>query len=806
METVWWIIKQIWQKGLLYKDYKVVPYCPRCGTSLSSHEVALGYEKIKEPAIYVKFKILDPKFENTYLLVWTTTPWTLPGNVAIAINPKFTYAKLKIKEEYLILAKDRIKESGIEGEIINEFSGDNLVGLSYEPLYKFTETDKKAWFIISGDFVSIEEGTGLVHIAPAFGEEDMEVGKKNNLPVLLTVDEEGKFKLEIKKWAGMFVKETDPLIIKDLEDRNLFFKKELYEHDYPFCWRCNSPLLYYAKESWFINMQKVKKDLIINNQKINWIPDYLKEGRFGEWLKEIKDWALSRERYWGTPLPIWQCNKCNEKICIGSIEELNQKSKTKINDLHRPYIDEIKFKCQKCNGEMQRIPEVIDCWFDSGSMPLAQYHYPFENKNFIEKKEQFPADYISEAVDQTRGWFYTLHAISTLLGKGPVYKNVISLGHVLDEKGEKMSKSKGNVADPWEVIEKYGADATRWYFYTINQPGDAKLFSEKDIDGCLKRFIMILWNCLVFYETYTQKSKFQIPNSKHILDKWILSKLNGSIKTTTESLDKYDITLAGRIIERFIVDDLSQWYIRRSRLRFQKPKTQQELEEVSNTLNFLLLNISRTLAPFSPFLAEEIYQKLKTENMSESIHLYEWPKADKKLINKELEEKMKRARDIVTEALAQRAKHGIKVRQPLPRLKVKSKKLDEELIDLLKEEINIKEIVFDEKLEKEIELDAEITPELKEEGIFREYVRNTNELRKTQGFSPTDEVIGVTGSAFPSFYDEEYKKKALVISKETMKIEEAEAKGFRIKKIIIDNKEDFVGIKRAEKRSNKNYI
>jgi len=957
IETLWWIIKQIYKKGLLYKDYKVVPYCPRCGTSLSSHEVALGYKRIREPAIYVKFMVRNVRdvrnvqFEHakrsnkrsdqtlpTYLLIWTTTPWTLPGNVAVAVNPNFTYIKVKVGDEYLILAKGRMGSLGIEGEITEEIKGKDLLGLQYEPLYHTEVGPLYAW-VIAGDFVSLEEGTGLVHIAPAFGEEDLEAGKENNLPIILNVDEEGKFKKEVKQWAGMFVKDADPLIIENLRKRNLLFKEEVYEHDYPFCWRCDSPLLYYAKESWFINMQKVKKDLIRNNQKINWIPAHLKEGRFGEWLKELKDWAFSRERYWGTPLPIWQCQKCghlevigskkdllqqkfstnkyyilrhgqtiyqtkrkeimypwpeekpilltkegqnqikraarqlkNKKIdliyssdfprtrqtaeivaqelgvkiifdrrlrdvnlgiyhggkkedfyrdfpkipeslydrkppqgenwgevrkrmidCLSDIDKKHQNKtiliishgdplwlleglmeglddrklmKRKIQgtyittgewrkidykkvpldgqggiDFHRPYVDEIKFYCPKCQGLMERVPEVIDCWFDSGAMPFAQAHFPFacaqsqisklKSQNYKPPKS-FPADFICEAVDQTRGWFYTLLAISTLLGFGPPYKNVISLGHVLDEKGEKMSKSKGNVVDPWYIVEKYGADATRWYFYIVNQPGDVKLFSEKDVGQSLKKFILTLWNSYQFYQTYIPQISrpWKMCHSKNILDKWVISRLNELIQEVTEKLDKYDVTGAARAIEGFVINDLSLWYIRRSRKRF---------SEAASTLALVLQTISKLTAPFIPFLSEEAYRQCTPRGGTQSVHLEDWPKANKKLIDKKLNQQMEKAREIVALALAERSKAGIKVRQPLSELRITNYELrkERELLELIKEEINVKKITFG----KSLKLDTKITPKLKEEGTVREVIRQINELRKKAGLTPKDKVL-----------------------------------------------------------------
>ncbi|MBI2038409.1 MAG: isoleucine--tRNA ligase [Candidatus Nealsonbacteria bacterium] len=724
MESVWWIIKQIWDKGLIYKGHKVVPYCARCETNLSSHEVALGYKNVEEESIYVRFPVKGRA--NTYFLAWTTTPWTLPANVAVAVNPGIIYTKIKTGSEVFILAKERLNILDKKYEVLEEVRGNALLGIEYEPLFSFVKPEKKAYFIVSGDFVSLKEGTGLVHIAPAFGVDDMEVGKKNNLPVLMTVDLHGKFKPEIKPWAGMFVKDADQMIINDLKGRNLLFKTEPHSHDYPFCWRCQRPLLYYAKEGWFIDMQPVKQALIKNNQKINWLPSHLKNGRFGEWLNEIKDWAMSRERYWGTPLPIWQCQKCKEMICIGSVKELVKKSAQKINlkDLHRPYIDKVILKCEKCKGKMQRTLEILDVWFDSGSMPFSQYHYPFENKNLQAK--QFPADYICEAIDQTRGWFYTLLAISTLIGFESPYKNVISVGHVLDEKGEKMSKSKGNVVSSWDMVAKYGADSVRWYFYTINQPGEPKLFAEKDLGNTLRRFIMTLWNCVVFFQTYAKIGADQLknqPKSASLLDKWIISKLNSLIQQVTEGLDKYDVTASARAIEKFTVEELSLWYIRRSRKRF---------EEAAGTLFFVLQSISKLTAPFIPFLSEEINRRLGGKK---SVHLADWPKADKKLVDKELEEKMEKAREIVALALAERAKAGIKVRQPLASLYIKEK-FDAKLLGLIEEEINVKKII----LGKTLKLDIKITPELEEEGQVREIIRNIQEARKKANLRPQDKV------------------------------------------------------------------
>jgi len=776
IESLWWILKQIWDKGLLYQDYKVVPYCPRCGTSLSSHEVAQGYKTVEENSVYVKFPVKGEK--NTYFLIWTTTPWTLPGNTAIAVNPELSYLKVKVDKEYFYLAKEKLSvmDNNYE-EISQELKGKDLLGKEYEPIFNFIKQDKKAHYLVAGDFVSTEEGTGLVHIAPAFGEDDMNVGQTNNLPIILNVDEEGKFKKEVKPWQGMFVKDADPLIIEDLKKRNLLFNEELYEHEYPFCWRCDSPLLYYAKESWFIKSTAIKEELIKNNKKINWIPDYLKEGRFGEWLNEIKDWNLSRERYWGTPLPIWECQKCKKRICIGSIQELKERAKTPpdLKDLHRPQIDEVILECD-CGGEMRRVKEVIDCWFDSGAMPFAQSHYPFENKDFIDKNEFFPADFICEAVDQTRGWFYTLLVVSTLLGFNAPYKNVVSTGLVLDGKGQKMSKSKGNVVVPSDIIDKYGADVARFYFYTVNSVGDPKKFNFKDVQTLYRRFFGTLINSRKFFDIYAgqgfkPEKEFKTNN---LLDKWILSSLESLNLKTIEKLDNYDIVGTARLFEEFI-DDLSNWYIRRSRKRLQKPENKKEKEEASQTLYCVLLKLSLLLAPFIPFSAESMYRDLKGKE--ESVHLNRYPSSEKDLIDEELEEKMAKVREVIALALAERAKLGIKVRQPLAELQITDYGLkgEKELLELIKNEVNIKQITFG----KTLKLDAKITPKLKEEGIIREIVRNIQEMRKKAGLKPKDKIL-VRYSGTPDlnkvliknkkFVLQEAKIKDLIFGKETKEI------------------------------------
>lgn len=753
MESLWWILKKIWEKGFLYKDYKVVPYCPRCGTSLSSHEVAQGYKTVKDPSIYVKLKLKGEK--NTYFLVWTTTPWTLPGNVAVAVNPDFSYVKIKIGKDYLILIKDKLSVIADNYEIIEEFKGKELKGKEYEPLFNFGKLEKKAYYVISGDFVSTEEGTGLVHIAPAFGEEDMAAGKENDLPIILNVDEEGKFKEEVRAWPGRFVKDADPLIVEDLRERGLLLKEELYEHEYPYCWRCDSPLLYYAKESWFIKTTAVKEDLIKNNEKINWIPDYLKEGRFGEWLKDVKDWNLSRERYWGTPLPIWRCGKCEKVLCIGSIEELEERIiSPRPKNLHRPYIDDAILKCD-CGESMRRVKEVIDCWFDSGAMPFAQWHYPFDpdsissqgSDNFGARNKDlsfpapknFPADFICEGIDQTRGWFYTLLVISTLLGLGTPYKNVISNGIVLDAKGQKMSKSKGNIIKPSDVVEKYGADVARLYFYTINAVAEPKRFDFKDVQSLYRRFFDTLLNVQKFFDIY-KDSNFK-PKEKtsfnNILDKWIISLLENLNRKVVEKMENYNVVGAARLFDDF-VENLSNWYIRRSRKRFQKAENGKEKEEASQALHYVLLKLSKLIAPFAPFFSESIYKKLGGEK--ESVHLEEYPQSEKDLIDDMVEKDMLAIIETAALALAKRSAAGVKVRQPLSLLKIKGEEKKEEYINLLKEEVNIEKIIFDKNLKEEIELNAEITPELREKGITREIIRHIQGMRKKAGFMPSDKI------------------------------------------------------------------
>lgn len=954
IESVWSILKEIWGKKLIYKGHKVVPWCTRCGTILSSHEVAQGYKETADTSVYIKFKIKKGQKvgnfvtdDKTYVLAWTTTPWTLPGNVALAVGENVEYVFLKpdgSQKEIFIIAKDRIDAIGIAGAREQSIKGKELIGLSYEPLFDIKVLKNKASYkIYPADFVTTTDGTGVVHTAVMYGVDDYNLGKKAGLPERHTVDERGKFTGDVSGFAGLYVKakDTEAKILKYLEENNLLLKTEQYNHDYPFCWRCDSPLLYYARDSWFISMSKLQKDLISANSRIGWIPKHLREGRFGEWLKEAKDWAISRARYWGTPLPIWICDECGEARVVGSINELTesreQKSKNKKNhylfvrhgeaqnnkleicsawpdlrhhltlkgqaqaeraakklakekkvdvvlssditraretaeifskafgvkavfdkrlrevdigdfhgrdqklygnyfvsdmekfskpapngenltelrarvyslilelekkysnktillvsheypiwmgqsilngwsneeavehkkakytnflanaevldgelknvprdesgatDLHKPYIDKVKFACNKCKkGTMKRIPEVLDVWFDAGSMPFAQAHWPFENG----KKIDFPADYICEAVDQTRGWFYTLLAISVLLGRGEPYKNVISLGHILDKNGSKMSKSKGNAIDPWEMAKKYGIDAVRWHFYTMNPPGEPKRIDESDFGKVVRQFILLAYNSFVFWKTYADSnSKLVIGNlkPKTLLDKWILARLSETNSRAVKLLEKYEIGDAARVIQEF-VEDLSRWYIRRSRRRFQHPDNKKDYENASQVLGVVLIELSKLLAPFTPFFAETLYKSLVPERAG-SVHLADWPKilaTDAKLLDD-----MAETRRIASVALAKRSEAGIRVRQPLSELRIKNHELCKQmgLMEILKDEVNVKKVSFDKNLKDEVALDTSVTAELREEGLLREFMRMVQDLRQSAKLELKDKII-----------------------------------------------------------------
>ena len=707
IESVWWALKQIWDKGLLYKGHKIVPYCPRCGTSLSSHEVAQGYKDVKEASVYAKFAVKGE--ENTYLLAWTTTPWTLPSNVALVVNPKETYVKVQCGEEKYILAEalaSTVLEQ--EYEVLESMVGTDLVGVSYEPLFSFATVDKKAYYVVADSYVTLTDGTGIVHTAPAFGEDDARVGRENDLPFVQLVNEQGNFVEAVKPWAGMFVKEADPLIIEDLKEKNLLYKTEDYEHAYPHCWRCDTPLLYYARDTWFIRMTAVRDRLLANNEKINWLPDNIKHGRFGNFLDNVIDWGLSRERYWGTPLPIWECF-CGHRHVIGSIAELKEMGENVPDDieLHKPYIDHVHLHCPKCKtGMMKRVSEVIDCWFDSGAMPFAQWHYPFENEDIF--KDNFPADFISEAVDQTRGWFYTLLAISTLLFDEPPYKNVIVLGHVQDRNGLKMSKHIGNVVDPWTVLDKQGADAVRWYFYTNSAPWLPSRFYDEAVSEGQRKFMGTFWNTYAFYVLYANIDEFDPTQytldyeKLSLMDRWVLSKLQSLIQYVDQNLENYRIIEGARAIQDFL-DDVSNWYVRRSRERFWQKDMPQDKINAYMTLYTVLVETAKVAAPFVPFMTEEIYRNLvKSVDKSapESIHLCDYPQAQSSWIDKELEKNMDLVLQIVVQGRACRNTAAIKNRQPIGKMYVKSDfELPKDFQILVQEELNVKEVHFTEDVQ-----------------------------------------------------------------------------------------------------------
>jgi len=820
IETVWWAIKQMWDKGLVYQGYKVTPHCPRCGTSLSSHEVALGYrDDTEDPSVYIKFRVDPSSLEGSeadgclsgllgdkpaYFLAWTTTPWTLPGNTALAVAADAGYAVVEVDGEYLILADARRERLGLgDNEVVERVEGKDVVGVHYEPLYemdiRYVEGDKRAYRVIEGDFVSMEDGTGIVHIAPAYGEIDFEVSNKEGLPLVHTVELDGTVTTNLvtgftpKAWeyvqrsetpitfgparlkvalpgAGKFVKEADPLISDDLEARGLLYRSEKIRHTYPFCWRCDAPLLYYAKQTWYIRTTAVKEGLIAGNSEISWYPEHIKYGRFGDWLENNVDWAFSRERYWGTPLPVWQCESCGRYECIGGVEELKAKAgltglKEPL-DLHRPFVDELTFDCSECGARMKRVSEVIDCWFDSGAMPLAQWHYPFENDTLLEDG-RFPADYICEAVDQTRGWFYSLHAISTLLFNRPCFRNVICLGHVLDSKGEKMSKTRGNVVEPSVVIDKYGADALRWYFFTAVPTGNVYRFDDRMVAEITRRFLLTLWNVYSFFVTYANIDRF-IPDPEGTspepseLDKWIISELNQLIMDVDAALDGYNPTEAGRKIESF-VDGLSNWYVRRSRRRFWKSANDADKLSAYATLYECLVTLSKLLAPFTPFLAEELYQNLVgsvSPEAPDSVHLVDFPVADEAKIDTQLAADIRLAMKLSSLGRAARSKAGIKVRQPLAQAAVSlSHSQERGSLERVKpqvmEELNVKGLyVADsvgelEKLNYTVSTDGlygtgispEISSELEAEGLAREIVHRLQTMRRSAGFDIADHII-----------------------------------------------------------------
>ncbi len=729
IESEWWALKEIWNKGLLYKGFKIVPYCPRCGTPLSSHEVAQGYKDVKERSAVVRFKV---KGEDAYILAWTTTPWTLPSNVALCVNPKETYAKVKAADGRVyymaqalldtILGKLADKENGTPAyEVLETYVGKELEYKEYEPLFDFAvetckKQNKKGFYVTCADYVTLTDGTGVVHIAPAFGEDDAQVGRKYDLPFVQLVDSKGEMTAETRQYAGVFCKKADPMILKDLDAAGLLMEAPVFEHSYPHCWRCGTPLIYYARESWFIKMTAVKDDLIRNNNTINWIPESIGKGRFGDWLENVQDWGISRNRYWGTPLPVWQC-ECGHMHCIGSREELKSMSPNyaevvkKYNgemdgtknevELHRPFIDDVTITCPECGKQMHRVPEVIDCWFDSGAMPFAQHHYPFENQKLFE--EQFPAQFISEAVDQTRGWFYSLHAESTLLFNRPAYENVIVLGHVQDENGQKMSKSKGNAVDPFEALDTYGSDAIRWYFYINSAPWLPNRFHGKAVMEGQRKFMGTLWNTYAFFVLYANiddfdATKYTLEYEKlSVMDRWLLSRLNSTVKEVDDDLANYRIPEAARALQSF-VDDMSNWYVRRSRERFWAKGMEQDKINAYMTLYTALVTLSKTAAPMIPFMTEEIYQNLVRSidpDAPESIHLCDFPEVQEAYIDKELESKMDEVLKVVVMGRAARNAANIKNRQPIANMFVKApEELPEFYKEIIEEELNVKNVTF----------------------------------------------------------------------------------------------------------------
>ncbi len=702
IESEWWALKQIWEKGLLYKGHKIVPYCPRCGTALSSHEVAQGYKDVKETSAIAKFKLRD---EDAYVLAWTTTPWTLPSNVGLCMNPVEDYVKVKANGETYILAEALVKSvlgEDTEVEVIDKKKGSEYTGLRYYPLFDFIEDDENGFKVVADNYVTLTEGTGVVHIATAFGEDDARVGKDNGLPFRQYVDTQGNFTAEVKPWAGVFVKDGDKMVLDYLKENGKLFAALPFEHSYPFCWRCDTPLLYYAREEWFIKMTAVRDQLVANNRSINWLPDNIKEGRMGNFIENVIDWGLSRERYWGTPLPVWEC-ECGHRHVIGSIEELKSMSDDCPDEieLHKPYIDRVHIKCPKCGKPMTRVPEVIDCWFDSGAMPFAQFHYPFENKELFESR--FPADYITEAIDQTRGWFYSQLAISTVLFGQSDFKNCIVMGHVQDKNGLKMSKHKGNVVSPWDILDKQGSDAIRWFFFVNSAPWLPCRFDEEQVNETQRKFLGTLWNTYAFYVLYAEIDQFNPMEHKleydklPAIDKWILSKLNTLVKETRENLDNFRITEPARALNNF-VDELSNWYVRRSRERFWAKGMEQDKVNAYMTLYTVLVTLSKVAAPFVPYMTEEIYQNLVVnfdKSALESIHLTLYPECDESMIDKELEENMDTVLDIVVNGRAARNSANIKNRQPIGVMYVKcAEELPKMYVDIIAEELNVKEVKF----------------------------------------------------------------------------------------------------------------
>ncbi len=743
IESIWWVFSRLWQMKLIYQEYRVTPYCPRCETVVSNYEVSEGYKETKDNSVYLKFR--SPV--GFSFLVWTTTPWTLPGNMALAVNPRARYLQVRYQKELLVIAKERVSLLKGDYEIVKEIDGQKLIGIKYEPPFSYLNGNENAFKILPASFVSLEEGTGIVHTAPMYGEDDFQLAKEFKLPMTHIVDQSGNFTKEVERWSGRFVKEVEEEIIDDLTKRELLYRQEKIVHSYPFCWRCDTPLLYYALEAWYINVSKIKNNLITNNKKIRWVPSHLKEGRFGQWLENVKNWAFSRSRFWGAPIPIWRCLKCGKYKCVSKKAELPRK----INDLHRPYVDKIKFNCP-CGGKMERIKEVFDCWFESGAMPYGQWHYPFQNKKLVERG--FPADFIAEGIDQTRGWFYTLHVLATALtlkdvGLGktkPAFKNVIVNGFILAADGRKLSKKLKNYPETKEIFNSYGADSLRYFLLSSTAIGEDYLFSDKGVRDVWRKILLTLWNSFVFFETHRAKNFKAKKNfeTNTVLDRWMISRLNSVNKEVSYWMERYELTKAVRLFEK-LIDDLSNWYIRRSRKRMQREGSSQEKEVCSQTLYYLLLKTAKMMAPFTPFICEHIYRQLITYRpgkMVESVHLSNYPEAETLKIKRSLEERMNKIRMTVTMALAQRSQAGIKVRQPLSLLVIKGEglKKNDSLLELIKEEVNVKKIKIDPKIKNELFLNLELSQELKEEGLVREVIRQVQGARKEAKLTKKDKI------------------------------------------------------------------
>ncbi len=790
IQSVWWALNQMWEQNLIYKGFRVAPYCPRCATPLSSHELSLGYrDNVPDPSVYIRFRLTkDP---TTSILAWTTTPWTLPGNVALAVDNDIDYVKVKQNDEFLILAEARTSVLHGDFEVVEKMKGKDLVGLTYEPLYPYLKPKGPAHTVVDADFVSTEEGTGVVHTAALYGVDDLRLCQDKGIEVEHTVDLNGRFFPFVEKFAGMSTKDANPLIQHDLKERGLLYKAETILHTYPECWRCKTSLIYYALDSWYIRTTERQIELIENNYATNWVPGHIKTGRMGDWLANNVDWAISRARYWGTPLPFWVCEKCKEQRCVSSSAELGIKEDF---DLHRPYIDEVTLPCPKCGGVMRRVPEVLDVWFDSGAMPFAQRGYPRSGRELF--ADSFPADFITEALDQTRGWFYSLLAISTLLFHQNAYRNVICLGLVVDPKGQKASKSRGNVLDPNYLFETFGTDALRWYFFTAAAVGENYRTSAETLKETVQQFLLPLWNCYAFHANYAVVDRFdstrpQIPLAERpVLDRWMLSRLAGLVKNVDSKLADYDVTGAARPVQGFI-DDLSKWYIRRSRSRFWKSQSDTDKLAAYQTLQTVLVTLSRLLAPFTPFIADAMHRNLTG---GQSAHLTDYPAVDASAFDPELEEQMARARKIVESGMAARDAAHIRVRQPLSSIAVPGEHLAHDIAAIVSDELNVKAIKFG---AKDVELDTDITEDLKLEGLARELIRQYNDLRRKLDFNVDDRVLaryeadGLLATALEKHND--------YIKREILGLELAPGRddGFQGEERQIDDDRLWIGLKRS---------